>query len=175
MQPASFLEFAHKWGASTRTERAASQEHFIDLCRLLGEPTPGDADPTGDNYAFEKAVTKTGGGAGFADVWRKGHFAWEYKGKQHSLTAAYDQLLKYREALDNPPLLVVCDLNRFEIHTNFTDTAKRLPVRARRSDQRVGFGLRRLDSAAGHPASSIQRTGSASPCAHPGSRHRAGG
>jgi hypothetical protein len=125
LQSPSVLEFAHKWRASTRTESAASQEHFIDLCHLLGEPTPG-TDPTGDTYAFEKALTKTGGGNGFADVWQRGHFAWEYKGKHHSLTAAYDQLLKYREALDNPPLLVVCDLNNFEVHTNFTDTAKQV-------------------------------------------------
>ena len=33
-------------------ERAAAQEHFIDLCRMLGQPTPNDADPTGDWYAF---------------------------------------------------------------------------------------------------------------------------
>jgi hypothetical protein len=32
--------FARKWAKSTRTERAAAQEHFIDLCRLLGVPTP---------------------------------------------------------------------------------------------------------------------------------------
>ena len=32
----------------------------------------------------------------------------------------------YREALENPPLLVVCDLDRFEIHTNFTNTVKRV-------------------------------------------------
>ncbi len=82
--------------------------------------------PTGETYAFEKAVTKTGGGAGYADVWRKDYFAWEYKGKDGSLTAAYEQLLKYREGLDNPPLLVVCDLNRFEVHTNFTGTAKQV-------------------------------------------------
>jgi len=82
--------------------------------------------PTGETYAFEKAVTKTGGGAGYADVWRKDYFAWEYKGKNGSLTAAYEQLLKYREGLDNPPLLVVCDLNRFEVHTNFTGTAKQV-------------------------------------------------
>ena len=42
------------------------------------------------------------------------------------LGAAYDQLLRYREGLDNPPLLVVCDLERFEVHTNFTGTAKRV-------------------------------------------------
>jgi type II restriction/modification system DNA methylase subunit YeeA len=119
MSPA---EFATKWAGSTQTERAASQEHFIDLCRMIGVPTPNEADPTGQDYAFEKGAEKTGGGGGFADVWRRGHFAWEYKGKKKDLVAAYTQLLLYREALDNPPLLVVCDLDRFEIHTNFTNT-----------------------------------------------------
>src|SRR5215207_8375722 len=56
----------------------------------------------------------------------KGHFGWEYKGKKKCLDDAYKQLLQYRESLENPPLLVVCDLNRFEIHTNFTGTAKRV-------------------------------------------------
>src|SRR5660398_288453 len=115
-------EFATKWAGSTTTERAASQEHFIDLCRMIGVPTPHDADPTGDRYAFEKGAGKSAGGDGFADVWKRGHFAWEYKGKRKDLKAAYQQLLQYREALDNPPLLVVCDLNRFEVHTNFTNT-----------------------------------------------------
>ena len=40
-------EFIAKWRASELKERSASQEHFIDLCRMLGEPTPADADPTG--------------------------------------------------------------------------------------------------------------------------------
>ena len=65
----------------------------------------------------------TGGGAGWADVWFRGHFAWEYKGQHADLKKAYGQLQQYREALENPPLLVVCDLDRFEIHTNFTGTA----------------------------------------------------
>jgi MmeI, DNA-methyltransferase domain/MmeI, N-terminal domain/MmeI, helicase spacer domain/MmeI, target recognition domain len=115
-------EFVAKWSGSTRTERAASQEHFIDLCRMIGVPTPNEADPTGADYAFEKGAEKTAGGGGFADVWRRGYFAWEYKGKRKDLAAAYQQLLQYREALDNPPLLVVCDLDRFEVHTNFTNT-----------------------------------------------------
>ena len=116
-------EFARKWMGSSRGERAAAQEHFIDLCHLLGQPTP-NSDPTGDRYAFEKGASKADGRDGWADVWRKGHFAWEYKGKHRDLKAAYAQLLLYREALENPPLLIVCDLNRFEIHTNFTNTAK---------------------------------------------------
>lgn len=117
-------EFAAKWGGSTRNERAAAQEHFIDLCRMLGVPTPNDADPNGDWYAFEKGAEKTDGGEGFADVWKKHHFAWEYKGKRKDLATAYKQLLDYRENLENPPLLVVCDLERFEIHTNYTNTKK---------------------------------------------------
>jgi type II restriction/modification system DNA methylase subunit YeeA len=120
--PLTAAEFATKWSGSTRTERAASQEHFIDLCRMIEVPTPNEADPTGETYAFEKGAEKTAGGDGFADVWRRDYFAWEYKGKRKDLAAAYQQLLQYREALDNPPLLVVCDLDRFEVHTNFTNT-----------------------------------------------------
>ncbi len=116
-------EFVKKWAASRGTERATSQEHFIDLCRLLGEQTPNEADPSGDFYAFEKGA-KTLDGDGFADVWLKGHFAWEYKGKHKDLGAAYKQVQTYREALGNPPLLVVCDLDRYEIHTNWTNTEK---------------------------------------------------
>lgn len=115
-------EFATKWRNSERTEKAAAQEHFIDLCRMIGVETPNEADPKGEWYAFEKGATKHGGGEGFADVWKRDHFAWEYKGKRKSLAVAYDQLLQYREALENPPCLVVCDLDRFEVHTNFTGT-----------------------------------------------------
>ena len=36
------------------------------------------------------------------------HFGWEYKGRHKDLKAAYNQLLQYREDLENPPLLIVC-------------------------------------------------------------------
>ena len=62
------------------TESAAAQSQFIDLCRLLDEPSPAEADPKGTWYAFEKGALKTGGGDGWADVWKRGCFAWEYKG-----------------------------------------------------------------------------------------------
>jgi type II restriction/modification system DNA methylase subunit YeeA len=115
--------FVHKWAASRGAERATAQEHFIDLCRLLDEQTPNEADPNGDFYAFEKGA-KTLDGDGFADVWLKGHFAWEYKGKHKNLQAAYKQVQTYREALGNPPLLVVSDMEQFEVHTNWTNTEK---------------------------------------------------
>jgi type II restriction/modification system DNA methylase subunit YeeA len=115
--------FVQKWAAAKGVERGQSQEHFIDLCRLLGEPTPTQADPSRTFYTFEQGAL-TPDGDGFADVWLKGRFAWEYKGKKKDLAAAYKQVCDYREALGNPPLLVVCDMNHFEVHTNWTNTEK---------------------------------------------------
>jgi hypothetical protein len=114
-------EFVKKWAAAKGTERQTYQQHFLDLCELLNEPKPAEADPSGDFYAFEKGA-KTLDGNGFADVWFKDHFAWEYKGKRKDLTTAYKQVQTYREALGSPPLLIVSDLERFEIHTNWTNT-----------------------------------------------------
>ncbi len=37
MTPEQFVE---KWKGATLSERAASHEHFLDLCNLLNEPTP---------------------------------------------------------------------------------------------------------------------------------------
>ena len=120
-------QFVEKWKkASDLSERSACQQHFLDLCDMLGEPKPADADPVGKWFTFEKGLTTTEDRKGFADVWRRDCFGWEYKGKHKDLKAAYQQLLKYREALLNPPLLVVCDLNRFEIHSNFPNTVKRV-------------------------------------------------
>lgn len=119
-------EFATKWGQANLRESAGSQEHFIDICRLVGEATPAEADPSGDFFTFEKSLKKESGRPGFADVWRKSCFAWEYKGPRADLNAAYSQLQLYREALGNPPLLVVCDFDRYEVHTNFNNTVKRI-------------------------------------------------
>jgi hypothetical protein len=119
-------DFIAKWQRANLSERSAYQQHFLDLCELLGQPKPAAADPEGAFYTFERGVHKTEGGSGWADVWLRGHFGWEYKGKHKDLVAAYKQLLQYREDLENPPLLVVCDLDRFEIHTNFTGTIKRV-------------------------------------------------
>jgi len=115
-------EFIAKWKQVELKERSAAQEHFIDLCHLVGHPTPAELDPSGESFCFERGVSKHGGGDGFADVWKKSFFGWEYKGKHKDLNAAYNQLLLYRDALQNPPLLVLCDLDRIIIHTNFTNT-----------------------------------------------------
>ena len=118
-------EFIRKWSDSQLRERQGAQEHFIDLCRLLGEPTPAEDDPLGDRYCFERGAGKTGGGDGWADVWRKGCFGWEYKGKHKNLDSALRQLQAYALDLQNPPYLVVCDMERIIVHTNWTNTISR--------------------------------------------------
>ena len=119
MTPHAFIT---KWRASELKERSASQEHFLDLCRLLGEPTPAEADPTGATYCFERGARKDTGGDGWADVWKRYHFAWEYKGRRADLDAAFAQLRQYSLALENPPLLIVSDMVRFRIRTNWTNS-----------------------------------------------------
>ena len=118
-------EFIAKWRASELKERSASQEHFIDLCRLLDEPTPAEADPTGDTFCFERGARRDAGGDGWADVWKRHHFAWEYKGRRANLDAAFNQLRQYALALENPPLLIVSDMVRFRIRTNWTNSVSR--------------------------------------------------
>lgn len=115
-------DFIAKWQASTLKERSASQSHFNDLCALLGVENPIQADQKGEWYCFERGASKTIGGDGWADVWKRGHFGWEYKGKRKNLDLAFAQLQQYAVALENPPLLVVSDMDRIVIHTNWTNT-----------------------------------------------------
>src|SRR5213595_2893400 len=134
-------EFKRKWARYSGKEISAYQEHFNDLCALLGQSTPATADPTGsESFCFQKRVVKDAEflafnesnliaeqpdtERGFADVWKRGCFAWEYKGKKKNLDAAYQQLLRYRESLLNPPLLVVCDFDRYIVRTNFNGTVQ---------------------------------------------------
>jgi type II restriction/modification system DNA methylase subunit YeeA len=118
-------EFITKWRNVELKERTASQSHFLDLCRLLEVPDPVSADPKGEWFTFEKGASKTTGGEGWADVWRKDCFAWEYKGKNKDLDRAFAQLQQYAIALDNPPLLIVSDMDRIRIHTNWTNTVQK--------------------------------------------------
>ena len=119
MNPTQFIK---TWSESALRERQGSQAHFLDLCELMEHPKPHEADPAGEWFCFEKGVSKGGGGEGFADVWKRGFFGWEYKGKHKDLEAAYTQLLLYRDQLENPPLLVVSDMDRIIVRTNYTGT-----------------------------------------------------
>ena len=46
-------EFVAKWRKVELKERSASQSHFIDLCFMIGHPTPVEDDPTGQRFTFE--------------------------------------------------------------------------------------------------------------------------
>jgi len=62
-------QFIAKWQRVTLSERSACQQHFLDLCELLGQPKPAEADPDGSWYTFEKGVQTSEDKKGWADVW----------------------------------------------------------------------------------------------------------
>jgi type II restriction/modification system DNA methylase subunit YeeA len=109
-------QFIARWKDNPLSERAGAQAHFDDLCELLGVDKPRDAD----NYCFERGAGKASGGDGWADVWKRAHFGWENKRPGRDLRAALKQLTDYSLELENPPLLIVSDRERIEIHTAFT-------------------------------------------------------
>lgn len=115
-------QFIDRWKPVALSERAAAQSHFNDLCKLLDHPTPIEADPLGESFAFEKGLQKSGGGLGFADVWKRQHFAWEYKKRKRNLGDALDQLARYALALESPPLHIACDTDQFRVVTAWTNT-----------------------------------------------------
>ena len=90
MTPKQFID---KWKPIALTERSAAHSHFLVLCNLLGHDDPVTADPVGEWFTFEKSATKTDGGEGFADVWKREFFAWEYK-KKRNLDDALAQLVR---------------------------------------------------------------------------------
>lgn len=78
-------EFVDKWGRIQVKEMAAAQSHFNDVCALVGHKKPLEVDPEGRFFTFEAATYKVGGRRGWADVWYKGRFIWEYKGLHANL------------------------------------------------------------------------------------------
>ena len=122
-------EFVNKWRLVTEvSERSTYQQHFLDLCELVGHGKPIQLDPKGEFFTFEAGAAKQSGGNGWADVWYKGHFAIEYKKPGVELEKAYAQILQYRESLQNPPLLITCNIQSLVIHTNFTNSVKQIHV-----------------------------------------------
>ncbi len=110
--------FIRTWSGNPLSERASAQSHFRDLCTLLDVNPPSPL--TAGSFEFEKGAAKTTGGDGWADVWLKDAFAWEYKKAKANLDAAYAQVQRYAPALDNPPLLIVSDTQNIIIRTAFT-------------------------------------------------------
>jgi type II restriction/modification system DNA methylase subunit YeeA len=121
--PLSPLEFVNRWRGTDLNELAAYQVFFNGLCELVQHPKPGDAGTDDATYRFEYPVRKPGGQFGRADVFKKGAWVWEFKDRStRKLEGAYEQLLTYRDSLENPPLLIVCNLEKFLIRTAFSNT-----------------------------------------------------
>ena len=110
MNPRDFVE---RWSNAGFGERQGAQPFFIDLCAVVGHPTPAAyGDP--ERFTFEKWVP-----GGFADAYFAEHFGWEFKGQDAQLDSAFDQLLRYQVHLKTPPLLIVSSFQTIRIQTNF--------------------------------------------------------
>ncbi len=119
-------EFVSKWANTRLGEQQSYQLHFNDVCELVGHAKPGSSEHTtdGEYFHFQRLTRKIRGENGFADVYYENHFAIEYKKprKYKNLDRAFEQLQQYQRQLNNPPLLIVTDIESWRIHTNFTST-----------------------------------------------------
>ena len=115
----SSTQFAATWRAFQGTEMQGYQDHFNQLCQLVGHETPIEINDF-STFSFQKSAPTPDDRNGFADVWFQDRFVMEYKAKGGDLDAAYLQALTYRDSLGNPPLIITCDFNEIRIHTNFT-------------------------------------------------------
>jgi hypothetical protein len=122
-------EFVAYWRDTPLNELAAYQIFFNGLCELVGHAKPGDPGTDPMTYRFEQPVKKPGGQPGRADVFKKGYWAWEFKDRStKNLEGAYEQLLTYRDSLENPPLLIACNLEKFLIRTAFSNAPSKAHV-----------------------------------------------
>jgi hypothetical protein len=124
------LAFIDKWVPVTLNEQSTAHEYFNDLCRLIGHPTPSEADPYGHFYRFQKRFILPDGKSVFVDVWKSGVFAWEFKtrDKYPILDGAIKRLIQSREVLQTVRVFVVSDINRIEIYGIFNGTLRKLCV-----------------------------------------------
>ena len=87
MTPQAFIA---KWRDNPLTERAGAQAHFEDLCALLEVAPPREEGI----YQYERGLIKISSASqGWADVWKRGCFAWGYKAPGKDLNAALKQLI----------------------------------------------------------------------------------
>ena len=128
--------FITRWSGTTASELATAQSFVIDLCTLLGVPSP---HPTPEqDYMFERPVTFAHGdgssSAGRIDCYRRGHFVLEAKKlKAGSHTKGFDDgLLRARSqgegyaralpaAEGRPPFVLVVDVGTvIEVYAEFS-------------------------------------------------------
>jgi hypothetical protein len=100
-------DFQDKWGPGGPgyylNERQGAQTYFLDLCDMLGVPQPG----TEPGYLFEEKTAVIGQARGYADVFKRGAFAWENKVPNYSHYELVNRIWRddhnlRRERFDNP-------------------------------------------------------------------------
>lgn len=148
-------EFIRKWEACSGHERANYAAFLSDFANVLDVPTPGPAEGAGlGSYQFDGPVSggAEGGGTGFVDLYKRGHFILEAKqsnvcevptlpGLDAPAAAAqgqrYDELMRraFRQArryavnlpADHPwpPFIIVCDVGRtFELYFDYAGNGR---------------------------------------------------
>ena len=122
------------------TELSTSQTFIIELCTLLGVPTPLPNDAL--DYVFERPITFAHGDGstspGRIDCYRRGHFVWESKKLRYvtaggaafnsAMITARTQAEDYARALPaseivagRPPFVLVADIGHvIEVYAEFT-------------------------------------------------------
>ena len=139
--PANVDAFITRWKtAAGGSERANYQLFIVELCQLLGVPSP---DPSGEDsrdhaYVCERRVVfRHGNGSvsqGFIDCYKRGCFVLEAKGSRKAdgqvlsrkMEEARSQAQNYARALPadsegRPPFLLIVDVGKtFELYAEFT-------------------------------------------------------
>jgi hypothetical protein len=141
-QVAAFITRWQNVQLTDASELSTSQTFILDLCQLLGVPTP--LPSAEQDYLFERPVTFQHGdgstSSGRIDCYKRSAFVWESKklrntpvaGKRFdiALLAARAQAENYARALPaaevklgRPPFLVVADIGHvLEIYADFTQS-----------------------------------------------------
>jgi hypothetical protein len=74
LMPITAQDFVAKWRRADVSECSAVQQHFLDLCALVGHPPPAANDPTGHEIGCEMGADNSSSGGGWADVAKIGYF-----------------------------------------------------------------------------------------------------
>jgi hypothetical protein len=139
----SAQQFITRWqgvALTAATELSTSQSFIIELCALLGVPTPLPNDAL--DYVFERPITFAHGDGstspGRIDCYRRGHFVWESKKLRYvnaggaafnsAMLTARSQAENYARALPpseiavgRPPFVLVADVGHvIEVYAEFT-------------------------------------------------------
>ena len=89
--------------------------------------TPAEGDPNGDFFTFEKSLKKESGRLGFADVWRRELLRMGVQGTTRRPGQGVCPAAAVPGVTGKPSTPGgTCDFDRYEVHTNFNNTVKRI-------------------------------------------------